>query len=428
MKDGCQPNDRRSPINKRLALLIAVALALAAVGVFAWRPWLRSYRLSQGRLAMENRDPLQALQYFHAARQLAPDHAETHFQLARVYRRLGQLDRVRESLSTAWRLGYDVAALQREQWLVLAQTGDLKEAEPRLLARLSDPQETRADEISEALVRGYFGNLRFSDAERVLTAWQTDYPDDAEPHFLRGYFYEAFYRYKDAVAEYELGLVKAPGRTDGRLRLSGVLVRQEDYARAERELARCLDEQPLDLQVRTEWAAYLFAVGRGDEAHHELRQVLIRAPDNPEALRLMGQIELAAGRPEEAFRWLLPAAEKTPCDTSVRQALGQALQVAGRADEAAPHFRYVEEAERELRHLDVWLPQVLENPADVSLRYKIGVTVLRYRSPPDGLRWLRTVLEIDPDHVETHRALADYYAQQGDQQAAQRHRQQAESP
>lgn len=422
VNDGCQPSHQRSPVNKRLVLLVAVALVLVAVGVFAWRPLLRSYRLSQGRLALENRDPRQALQDFHSARQLAPDYAETHFQMARAYRHLGQLDRVHESLSTAWRLGYDVAALKREQWLVLAQTGELKDAEPSLLALLSDPQETRADEISEALVRGYFANLRFPEAERILDAWQKDYPKDAEPHFLRGYFYEAFNRNRDAVAEYEQGLAKALGRTDGRLRLSGVLIRQLDYARAERELVRCLDEQPLDLQVRTEWAAYLFAVGRIDESHREFQQVLIRAPDNPEALRLMGQIELAAQRPEEALRWLLPAAEKNPCDTAVRQALGQALQAAGRTDEAEPHFRYVEEADRKLQHLDAWLPEVLKNPADVSLRYKIGVTVLRYRSPSDGLRWLKTVLEIDPDHIETHRTLADYYAQQGDQQAAQRHR------
>jgi Tfp pilus assembly protein PilF len=39
------------------------------------------------------------------------------------------------------------------------------------------------------------------------------------------------------------------------------------------------------------------------------------------------------------------------------------------------------------------------------------------------VRWLKTVLEIDPDHLETHRTLAEYYAAQGDQQAAQRHRQ-----
>lgn len=421
MNGEAQPERGPRPVNKRLVLLVGVALVLIAVGIAAWRPLLRSYRLSQGRLALESRDARLALQYFHAARQLAPEHAETHFQIARAHRQLGQLDRVHESLKTAWRLGYDIASLEREQWLVLAQTGELKEAEPALIALLSDPKETRAVEISEALVRGYFVNLRFAEAERMLDAWQADHPGDAEPRFLRGYFHEAFYRYKDAVATYEQGLQKAPGRIDGRLRLIHVLMQQQDFARAEQELLRCLKEQPLDLQVRVAWAGYLFAVGRNDEARSEFQEVLIRAPDNEEALRTMGQIELAAQRPDEALRWLLPAAEKNPCDVIVRYALGQALQGAGRADEAQQHFQFVEEAERELRKLDFWLDEILKNPEDVALRYKIGTTVLRYRSPTDGVRWLKTVLEIDPDHLETHRTLAEFYAAQGDQQAAQRH-------
>jgi predicted Zn-dependent protease len=423
MDDGHQPRRKASFVSKRLVVLLAIALVLAGVVAVAWRPLLRSYRLSQGRLALANRDPQCALQYFHAARQLAPDHAETHFQMARAYRYLGQLDRVHQSLTAAWRFGYDVPALQREQWLVLAQSGELKEAEPRLLGLLGDAKESRATEISEALVRGYFAHLRFADAERILEAWQKDHPSDAEPHFLRGYSHEALYRYTDAIAEYEQGLKKAPHRTDGRLRLSGVLIRQQMYDRAERELLRCRKERPLDLQVQTAWASYLFAVGRNDEAHREFQQVLIRAPDNPEALRLMGQIELAAQRPEEALRWLRPAVEKNPSEPVLRYSLAQALQAVGQTAEAETHFRFVEQAERELRQLDFWLLEVLERPDDAELRYKIGSTVMRYRSRTDGARWLKTVLEIDPDHVETHRALAEFYAQQGDERAAQRHRQ-----
>ena len=423
MNGGRGPRQGPPSVNKRLVLLVTIALVLVAVGVIVWRPLLRSQQLSQGRRALEDRAPGQALQYFHSARQLAPDHAETHFQMARAYRCLGQLDRVHEALKTAWRLGYDVAALKREQWLVLAQTGELKDAEPHLIGLLSDPKETKAAEISEALVRGYFANLRFTQAQQMLDAWQEDYPDDAEPHFLRGYFHEALYRYKDAVSEYERGLDKSPGRTDARLRLSGVRVRQQDFARAERELLRCRSEQPLDLQVQVEWALYLFAVRRIDEARNEFRQVLTRAPDNQEALRLMGQIELAAQRPEEALRWLRPAVEKNPCDTILRYALAQSLQTAGRAAEAEPHFQYVEEAERALRQLDFWLPEVLKRPEDVALRYRIGTTVLRYRSASDGVRWLKSVLEIEPEHPDTHRVLAEYYTQQGDLPAAERHRQ-----
>jgi tetratricopeptide (TPR) repeat protein len=167
-----QPERGPRPVNKRLVLLVGVALVLIAVGIAAWRPLLRSYRLSQGRLALESRDARLALQYFHAARQLAPEHAETHFQIARAHRQLGQLDRVHESLKTAWRLGYDIASLEREQWLVLAQAGELKDAEPQLIALLSDPKETRPRDLRGIGPRLFHPSAfrgRSADAGRVAS-------------------------------------------------------------------------------------------------------------------------------------------------------------------------------------------------------------------------------------------------------------------
>jgi predicted Zn-dependent protease len=108
--------------------------------------------------------------------------------------------------------------------------------------------------------------------------------------------------------------------------------------------------------------------------------------------------------------------------------LGPSSANGGRAAEAEPHFQYVEQAERALRQLDFWLPEVLKRPEDVSLRYRIGTTVLRYRSVSDGVRWLKSVLEIEPEHPDTHRVLAEYYTEQGDLPAAERHRQRIGKP
>ncbi len=412
-------------VNRRLILLLAVLVGLLAAATWSWRPLASGYQLRRGRLALEQREPRAALQFFHAARQIDPQAAEVHFQMARAYRRLGQLDRMHESLKNAWRLGHDLHLLEREQWLVLAQTGQLADTEQPLLRLLSSPSEMRAWEVSEALVQGYFIQLRFIEAAQVLDAWQDDYPTDPEPHFLRGYYHEALYRYFEAVAEYERGLQKAPRRTDARLRLAGVLHQQRDFERAERELLRCRDEQPGDLQVQAAWATHLFLVGRNDEARAAFEQVLTRAPDHEDALRRMGQIELADNRPADALRWLRPAAEKNPQDTTVRYALAQALQADGREDQAEPHFQYVAQAEQAIRQLDFWLPEVLERPHDVELRYQIGTTIMQYISPSDGARWLNTVLEREPGHQAAHRKLAAYHATRGNRRAAHQHRQQA---
>jgi predicted Zn-dependent protease len=118
---------------------------------------------------------------------------------------------------------------------------------------------------------------------------------------------------------------------------------------------------------------------------------------------------------------LLPAAEKNPCDLTVRRTLGQALQAVGRAEEAEQHFQFVEEAERELPQLDTCLSEVLEDPGK---RFPALQDRHDRAAVPQPSRWRALAedsSEIDPDHVETHRTLAEYYAAQGDRQAAQRH-------
>jgi Tfp pilus assembly protein PilF len=52
------------------------------------------------------------------------------------------------------------------------------------------------------------------------------------------------------------------------------------------------------------------------------------------------------------------------------------------------------------------------------VRYEIGTTLLEFGTPELGAKWLRTVLELQPDHQGAHRALARYYEAQGDWQNA----------
>ena len=78
--------------------------------------------------------------------------------------------------------------------------------------------------------------------------------------------------------------------------------------------------------------------------------------------------------------------------------------------------------EADLRRMDRLVRGVSERPNDLAARYEAGVIFLQYGMTQDGLHWLSTALELDPNHRPTHRALADYYERTDDKELAAWHR------
>jgi tetratricopeptide (TPR) repeat protein len=79
--------------------------------------------------------------------------------------------------------------------------------------------------------------------------------------------------------------------------------------------------------------------GRFDEARAILNEVLAGAPDNPDALHLLGLVRFAQGRTEEGLALVQRSLEKAP-DFAVAQGnLGTMLRLMGRAGEALAQLR-----------------------------------------------------------------------------------------
>ncbi|MEO1997613.1 MAG: tetratricopeptide repeat protein, partial [Planctomycetaceae bacterium] len=114
-------------MSKRLFLIVAAA-AIGCGVIYAWKPVWIGYRIDRARQALDARDADSAVTWLTANVHLDPQDADTRFWLARAYRRLGRFDDVRQQIERAWKLGYPVEALQREQWLALAQSGQFREA------------------------------------------------------------------------------------------------------------------------------------------------------------------------------------------------------------------------------------------------------------------------------------------------------------
>ena len=181
------------------------------------------------------------------------------------------------------------------------------------------------------------------------------------------------------------------------------------------------EETPDDAGIFAAWAKCLARQGHTDQARPILQRALSIASMHFEALRQLGELELAEGNFQAALPPLQAAASQRPYDTTTRNALGKTLQALGKADEARPHLEYAAAAEESLSRMERELRRVVERPTDPELRYDIGLTLLRYGSPPDGAKWLHTVLELDPSHQAAHRALAAYYESTGNLAQAARH-------
>lgn len=409
---------------RRARLLLSATLLTVVVGCFAAVPLRVRYQLWQARRALSNRNAEQATEFLKSAERLEPDNGEIHFLLARAYRRQGRFDLVRHEIERAWQCGHPTEILQREQWLALAQAGQMKEAEPHLQELLMNAGED-GPEICEAYVNGYLRLYRISPALRLLDAWQADFPDDPRPHFCRGVVWRHLRQRAKAAEEFNRALRIDPDDVESRLRLATVLAELHEFESAATEYAACLQQRPTDVGVLYGLAVCLRAEGKTAEAKTAFQRVLELAPDHFGAQFKMGQLALSENKVPEALDWLNAAVKQEPFNQAARYSLASALQANGQADAARPHFQYAAEADIKLEKVQLLMEVVAKQPDLVEPRHQVGAILLQYGSPAEAVGWLHSALQIDAGHEATHKLLADYYARQGDRTRADFHRRHA---
>ena len=413
-----EPRPRSLTWPVRAAILGSVLLGAALL----LAPWLRTeWALREARAALQNRDAEQALVCLQRARKLDPDRGEVYFLLARAHRRLGRMADVRRYLIRARDAGWPAEEIRREEWLALAQSGQMSLAEPHLGELLRD-QRDEGPLICEAFVEGYFATYRFDQAMPILEAWTTDFPQDPLPHTYVGAYREHLQDWTGARASYENALRLSPADAGVQARLASVLLELHEYDQAAALLEKCIGSHPQDSELLCLWAVCLQGQARLDEARDVLERILA-AEQQPMCARLaMGQLEQFDGNSEAALRWLEPLGNERPTDREVRYLLAQVLQTAGRGEEARGHFDFVADSQRSLQEVNAMLPEVREAPDSAALRYEIGVRLLKYADPAVGVFWLTSALDIDPTHQPAHAALAEHYAALGQADLAAVHR------
>lgn len=379
--------------------------------IWPGRVWLAGVPKWQARRALADRQPERAQQWLDVVDRLAVHDGEAEFLRARAFRKQGRLDKTRDALLRAAKLGYPVERLEREQWLALAQAGQLREAEPHLPGLLTDPEEDAA-EICEAYVTGFIRGHRADQAAALLDVWAADFPDDPLPWLMRGKLLIELSQWPQAEQALEKARSLRPDDPEAAYYLASVFVERRRLPEAlelyERSATAAEDDEArgraLIGQVRC-----LRTLGRSEDARRVTEEILRKSPGNRDALIELGRLEADAGNFDEAVAALGKADARSHPDIEVRYAWAGALRGAGRVDDARAEFERVGKAQTELARATGLVNRVLKSPADVDARYEAGRIFLEYGEPEKGLIWLQSVLNYAPAHGPTCRLLADYY-------------------
>jgi len=317
-------------------------------------------------------------------------------------------------------LKYPIEKLKREETLMLLQSGQLPPGHPAVGALMADPQGD-AREIYEAAVQGYLESFHVAPAEMLLDGWEADYPNDSLPHYFRGLIYASRQSWTEAAEAFQESLQLGASRPDTRLRLADSLREDYRYREALWHYEQCCDGK--------ETAEVLFGRGKclealGDaEAAREAYGAALGADPKHFAARLgLGQLEYSQGEYEAAAKQLQLAVEVNPADFYVHHSLAWALLILGEKESAREHFKSAVRLRLAMLQVGNLQRRIAKAPDNARLRYDIGAILMANDQQSDAASWLRSLLQLEPDHRQAHRALADYYAERGEAELAERHR------
>ncbi len=414
----------------RRALGFCLVLALLA-GACAWggRHLWAWYHFRAARSALvERAAPREALSHLDACLSVWPCSPSSHLLAAQAARRAGELPRAEDHLDTVWKLQGTTEEGTLEETLLKAQRDGLtRESEAYLLARVGADDAT-ALPILDVLTADHMRTHRLVEARRYLDDWLRRRPQTVEALVRRGWVAEHLVLFPQARADYEAVLILDPARDPVRLRVAEILLQEKQATPALPHLERLFASRPDDAAVRLALARCRAELGQTAEARQLLEPIVADGAAPAAALGLRGRLALAEGDAEEAERWLRRAVARDPYDPEATYNLQLCLKRLDRGAEAAELAARLERIDADRKRMGVVVQEVLRRPRDVAPRCEAGRIFLRNGFTDDGVRWLGTALEIDPDCAEAHAALADHFEKAGDAERAATHRQRAKRP
>ena len=232
---------------------------------------------------------------------------------------------------------------------------------------------------------------RWEEALTELDAALEVNPDNATWLVNRGFLLDQLERFEEAAASYDAALRIEPGDRDTAICLAIDLSRSERVTSALTVLTRLAEQYPdFEPAYCYQIAAYteLGQHDKAEEAFYLARQI---REDCPYCFDHMGMSLAHRGEFKRALYCWERALQIDPILDSVRGQMARAYRAMG--DRA--------------RATEYYLSALREDPGDVDLLHEMGVHFAEIGEWESASRKFRQVIELDPDHVDAHVALAD---------------------
>jgi predicted Zn-dependent protease len=399
----------------------AVLVGLLAGGfALAWPHWSAWYHFRAARAALERYHNPQAIRHLQACLRVWPGDADVLLLAARAARRARAYDEADRSLEKYQQArGLDERGSFEQLLLAVERNGE--EHVINQCRRLVEEDHPQAPLILEALARGYMRHYRLPEARVCLDFWLKRQPDNPQALCMKGQYHLDYERAPDrAVATYRRALEIDPDHEEASMGLAIVLLQAKTFGEAAEHLERLRRSQPDNLRVQVGLAEARYSLGDRDEAVRLVDAVLARQPEFAPALALRGRLALEAGEHEQAETWLRQAVRGDPRDHQARYNLILVLHHNGNDAEAQRHEQWIKQREKDLKRFhEIVTRDMAVRPHDPALHTTLGELLLRSGHREEGLRWLHSALQQDPQYAPARRALAEQHARQAKEQQAQ---------
>lgn len=351
------------------------------------------------------------------------DSQDLWFSRARLARKLARDEEFIQFLDKAAKRGLAPHKQRFEVMLSQAQRGDLTSLRSQLADLLVRGDD--ADEICFAYAQGSVIKYHLDDAMQILELWEADYPHDPRPNLLRGRLFEHGINLDEAKAEFRAALDKNSKYSAAAYNLGRILETEQkpDEALTYYQMAAETLMNPVPGLIAE--ARCLRLIQQYDKAKSVLTKAAeVSSDQDVEAFRLLGdptdgaeanlvteQGYLAAtmDNHEDAVRYLKEALILNPNDWRARYQLAISQRQIGDQSAARENFAKVDETKQAIATCDRLFDQLSKEPDNIDARLQIGEIFLKHLSENQGVVWLNSVLDLDPNNLIAHRTLAEYF-------------------
>jgi tetratricopeptide (TPR) repeat protein len=400
----------------------ATAVVLAAA--LAW--WSLQYaqarqNWNEARQALEQQDADRARVCVAPCLARWPDRIEVRLLAARAARVAEQYDEAEEHLAACERTSDADVEVRRERALLQAQQGDYRAALALFAPGGLGNPEIPLDVLA-AVACGYESTFYYGQAVDLLARVVQQGSDHVQGNLVLGRVLIRMRWAEPARKCFETAVHRLPNARAPRLRLTECLLDLGDLADASVHLAVLGEHWPDDAEVAMAQARLQVYQGDPVAAQATLQRLLERQPKHTAALVEMGRLEYRHGEPAAALRWLEQAVQCNPDLPAAWEMMAFCHEAASQDAQARRCRAEMDRAQHalgEATRLKALATQERSN--DLDLRNEIADHYERLHEPATAIRWRFCALQIDPDHLATHAALARLFAGNGQPHLAAYH-------